>query len=84
MSIQNDKPRMMFHSSSKSSMVNSDYHFLVRGPASRLGEGKEENQDDVPGTAHDGSTNDLLLSPLLCLSGNPFYVAVPSIFPVCD
>jgi len=27
-----------------------DCHFLVRGPVSRLGEGKEENQDDVPGT----------------------------------
>jgi len=39
---------------------------------SRLGEGKEENQDDVPGMAHDGSTNDLLLSPLLCLSPGPY------------
>ena len=48
--LHDDKPRMMLNSSSKSSVVSGDCHFLVRGPVSRLGEGKEENQDDVPGT----------------------------------
>jgi len=78
MSIQNGKPRMIFHSSSKSSVVSGDCHFLVRNPVSRLGKDKEESQDDAPGTvplcmrrARWLNNNDLLRSPLLCFQAIP-------------